>query len=299
MSTLTITRGLPAAGKTSWAKAWVEADPARRARVNRDDLRLMLYGAPLLPWALEEAITKAQRAAIKALLDAGLDVVADDTNLRPKYVREWARFAAANGADFDVFELPLSIEESIERDAQRERAVGADGIRQMAEKYTRSGVLLPVPDDVFDVDEAVAPYVAWPGTPTAVIVDLDGTLAIHNGRGPYEIERCSEDTLNGPVAEAVHAAAAAGHQIIYCSGREDRVLEQTMQWLADHGLPAGPLRMRKDGDRRKDSVVKRELFDAHIRSAYDVRYVLDDRDQVVKMWRALGLTVFQVAEGDF
>ena len=36
-----------------------------------------------------------------------------------------------------------------------------------------------------------------------------------------------------------------------------------------------------------------------IRDRWRVVGVFDDRQQVVRMWRALGLTVFQVAEGDF
>ncbi|MCW2785217.1 MAG: hypothetical protein JWP74_1734 [Marmoricola sp.] len=299
MSTLTITRGLPASGKTSWAKAWVAADPTTRARINRDDFRAMMFDTPDYSWPQEQAVTEASRTAVKALLAAGRDVVADDMNLRPKYVREWARFAAANGADFDVFELPCSPEESIERDAARERTVGEDMIRRMVERYTRKGVLLEVPDDVFDVEESVAPYVAKPGTTAAVIVDLDGTLCLHNGRSPYDIEQCDRDLLSQPVAEAVWAAYQDGAAVIYCSGREDRVLDKTREWLDKHDLPGGPLHMRQDGDKRKDSIVKRELFDAHIRNDYDVRYVLDDRNQVVQMWRELGLTVFQVADGDF
>lgn len=50
---------------------------------------------------------------------------------------------------------------------------------------------------------------------------------------------------------------------------------------------------------RKDSIAKHELFDEHIRDRYRIAFVLDDRDQVVKMWRSLGLTVFQVADGTF
>ena len=45
--------------------------------------------------------------------------------------------------------------------------------------------------------------------------------------------------------------------------------------------------------------MKLELFDRHVRDSYDVRYVLDDRQQVVDAWRSIGLTVFQVAEGNF
>ena len=57
--------------------------------------------------------------------------------------------------------------------------------------------------------------------------------------------------------------------------------------------------MRPAGDRRRDSIVKAELFDRKVRDEYRVLVVLDDRKQVVDMWRSLGLTCLQVAEGDF
>ena len=57
--------------------------------------------------------------------------------------------------------------------------------------------------------------------------------------------------------------------------------------------------MRASGDTRKDEIVKLELFDAHVRGKYDVRLVLDDRDRVVRMWRSIGLTCLQVADGEF
>lgn len=300
MSTLTITRGLVAAGKTTWARAWVAADPLRRARVNRDDFRAMIFETPDYTWAQEVAVTDASRAAVRALLAAGRDVVADDTNLRPKYVREWARFAAANGAGFEVVEFPIDLEDSITRDAARARPVGEDVIRGMARRFLPRGQLLPIPDDAPDptADQPVA-YVPVSGTPPAVIVDIDGTLALMGDRSPYDLTRVHEDAANLAVIEAVHAAAAAGTMIVYCSGREDTSRDVTQQWLTRHVGVDGPLLMRAAGDGRKDAVVKAELFDQHIRDRYDVRYVLDDRQQVVDMWRGLGLTVFQVAKGDF
>jgi len=57
--------------------------------------------------------------------------------------------------------------------------------------------------------------------------------------------------------------------------------------------------MREVGDMRKDRIVKLELFNEHIRHNYRVVAVWDDRKQVVEMWRALGLTVFHVADGNF
>ena len=57
--------------------------------------------------------------------------------------------------------------------------------------------------------------------------------------------------------------------------------------------------MRKSGDNRSDAIVKREIYETHIKDRYQVDYVLDDRYSVVRMWRELRLTVLQVAEGNF
>lgn len=302
MSTLVLTRGLPASGKTTWARAWVAEAPERRGRVNRDDLRHQLFGTfHGLTFAQETAITEASRAAVLALLSTGRDVVADDMNLRPKYVREWRRFVTSHGHDLETVELPVDIETAIERDSQRERQVGADAIRSIAGKYTRRGALLPIPDDAPEQVDDVALYTPPAGGEDAVIVDIDGTLALHNGRSPYDLHLCGNDLPNTPVIEAVMHARAGGARIIFCSGREDSARADTEQWLDLHvdRTEDEPLLMRVDGDKRRDSIVKRELFDLHIRDFYDVIYVLDDRNQVVKMWRSLGLTVLQVAEGDF
>jgi hypothetical protein len=58
--------------------------------------------------------------------------------------------------------------------------------------------------------------------------------------------------------------------------------------------------MRGHRDQRKDSIIKRELFDGHVRGRFYVEAVIDDRNQVVDMWRReLGLTCLQVDYGDF
>jgi hypothetical protein len=57
--------------------------------------------------------------------------------------------------------------------------------------------------------------------------------------------------------------------------------------------------MRKYGDFRQDSIVKQEIYEQLIAPDYDILCVLDDRQQVVDMWREIGLTCLQVAPGDF
>lgn len=302
MTSLVITRGLPASGKTTFARAWLAHDPANRARVNRDDLRAMLFDAPDYGWEQEKLVTQAQRDLVRTLLKAGRDVVCDDTNLRPKYVREWRRFATAHGAEFDWIAFPIDVEEAIARDDTRgQQRVGTEVIRRMAEKYTRNGRLLPVPDEPSDQPETPEAYTPKPGTPPAILVDIDGTLALKaEERDIYDLTRVAEDLPNQAVIEAVRHAHRARLRIVFCSGREDSSRDATQRWLVNHLALAGDLLlMRAAGDRRRDSIVKRELFDAHVRDHYDIRYVLDDRDQVVAMWRSLGLSVFQVAPGDF
>ena len=138
-----------------------------------------------------------------------------------------------------------------------------------------------------------------------VIVDIDGTVALREGenpRGPFDYDRVGEDTPNAPVIAVVEALAATGRDIVFLSGREavPGCREDTLAWIKRHiAIPKIELHMRAEGDRRRDSIVKRELYEAHL-AGREVLCVIDDRDQVVRMWREeLGLTCLQVAYGDF
>jgi predicted kinase len=134
MSSLVVTRGLPASGKTAWARGWA-GEHERRARVNRDDMRFMLFGRY---WPVpEDEVTVAQRAAVRALLEAGLSVVVDDTCLRAQDMEAWRELAASAGAGLVVNDsfLGVPVEECIRRDRARERTVGAAVIRAMMRRY--------------------------------------------------------------------------------------------------------------------------------------------------------------------
>jgi hypothetical protein len=137
--------------------------------------------------------------------------------------------------------------------------------------------------------------------PRAVLVDVDGTLAIRGRRSPYDWSRVGEDDPNPPVIELVQLIAAAGrHRIILLSGRDEVCRLQTEMWLDAQRVPYDELYLRPHRDNRKDAIVKVELYRRHIAPRFEVAFVLDDRDQVVRAWREeLGLPCFQVAYGDF
>lgn len=146
----------------------------------------------------------------------------------------------------------------------------------------------------------MTPKPAGPRKPSAVIVDVDGTLAIITDRNPYSHHGVLKDKPNAAVIAVVQALAAAGHAIVVVSGRSEAARTDTELWLVRHlGVNYVSLLMRPDGDGRQDAVIKREIFHRDIAPHYEVTCVLDDRNQTVNMWRHLGLTCLQVAPGDF
>jgi len=136
--------------------------------------------------------------------------------------------------------------------------------------------------------------------PKAIICDIDGTLAILNGRSPYDVGACEEDLLNKPVLDVVKNYYELGYQVILLTGRTDNFKIQTQNWLNTHSVPHHELIMRKKGDTRKDSIIKREIFEQNIQGKFYVQFSLDDRNQVVDMWRnEIGIACLQVNYGDF
>lgn len=150
-----------------------------------------------------------------------------------------------------------------------------------------------------------AAHYEHPPTGEVFLVDLDGTVALREEsdpatRSPFEWTRVGEDLPNRPVITVVRALAAAGHRIVYMSGRSEECRIATGVWIAEHiGVAGEALHMRPKGDHRPDQVVKRELYERWVKPVAEVTAVLDDRNKVVAMWRGLGLTVLQVADGDF
>jgi predicted kinase len=316
---LMLTRGLPASGKSTYADRLLE-NWKDLVRIERDLLRDQLYGPHgriyVKPddWEMSEddfrsfvaerenTVTKAQEALADVAIKAGKSVIISDLNLRAQYVRTWAKFAAQRGVQFDTIKFDdVTLDELISRDNSRENAVGESVIRMLWQKFTKKGKIADV-----DVSKelgntlTIEPYVADPTKPRAILVDIDGTLAKMAKRSPYEWHRVGEDTPVEAVINAVHAASKFGRHVIVMSGRDGSCREITQDWLnANLGVSWNELHMRPEGDDRKDDIVKLELFNEHVRDFWNVEYVLDDRDQVVAMWRKLGLACFQVEYGDF
>lgn len=294
MKKIIILKGLPASGKSSFAKQLIKDNPGAYKRINKDDLRAMLdhsYHSK----GNEKFVLKLRDFIIMEALRDGKHVVVDDTNLAKKHetrIRQLAdmyKKETGQQVQVEVKFFDIAVEECIRRDLKRANSVGERVIRKMHKQF------------MSDTNDRNPNYRAQnPDLPKAIICDLDGTLAILNGRNPFIANECEKDLLNEPVANIVKQYHELGHRIILLSGRLDTYKAETLRWLAQHEIPYQELVMRKAGDSRKDAIVKKEFFEGFVKDKYFVEFILDDRNQVVDLWRKeLGLPCLQVNYGDF
>lgn len=287
-----ILRGLPASGKSTWAKQLVDKHPGIYKRVSRDNLREMVDNGH---WSKtnEKFIVKLRDDFILLALAEGFSPVIDDTNLSPQVMQQLrdlvTRYGETHGEEIEIVVQDftnVSPEECIKRDQKRPNYVGEKVIRQMHRQYLQKKPEPPAYD---------------PNLPSCIICDIDGTLAIRGDRSPYEWHKVELDTPNVPVRDVLWRYEDYSYMsIILLSGRDECCRDETTQWLHINKVPHTALYMRREGDNRKDAIVKRELYDAHIKGKYNVHFILDDRSSVIRLWRdELGLPCFQVNDGDF
>lgn len=139
-----------------------------------------------------------------------------------------------------------------------------------------------------------------------VICDLDGTLFDVEHRLHFLAQKdwdgffaaVKDDTPNEWCVDLLKSLQAAGHEIVFVSGRNESARDATLQQLQDLGFSDCPVSMRAEEDRRPDYVLKKEYYEANLYNR-DVLFVIEDRSQVVRMWRSKGLTVLQCDEGEF
>lgn len=295
-------RGIPASGKTTWVTQQMNnAAPGTSARINNDDLAQMLYGVPFgfRSDATSQMLESLRKKMLTSLLkNPEIEVVfLDNTNLSVSALRRLEAVAQQHGAVFAVNDeflaTPLAV--ALERNARRDTPVPGNVIQDMHKQAVklRAWNFPRLPD--------IQPYHNNLGLPSTIVVDIDGTLAIKSPeRDIHDYTQVHLDSPNTPVVRLVNMFIDKGHHVTIMSGRSEDCRDVTEQWLAKHLGPDLPLHMRPSRDHRPDWIIKYELFQQHVANRFHVRFVLDDRDQVITLWRdRLQLPTFQVAHGDF
>jgi predicted kinase len=220
LPTLHLTRGIPASGKSTWAREWVAEDPTNRVRVNRDDTRTYLG---LTHGMDEPTVTKIQQQTVRNFLQAGRDVVVDDTNLNAKFAKEWLKLANKMGVEVEWHDkfLLTPLATCLQRDADREASVGSAVIMDFYRRYLSGGKLPKRPQLDSEALPAHARYDGTPGRPKAFLIDVDGTIALNGpdrdnpNRGYFDWHRVGEDLPAERIIEIVKMFEAQGLEPIF------------------------------------------------------------------------------------
>jgi predicted kinase len=291
MNILYITVGAPRSGKTTWANKKVkEVGEHSILNINRDDVRREMYG--FSAWS-EYKFTKEKETAVTEVCDElfayakkqGKDIICSDTNINPKTRDKLVCWAKQNNyqVEYVHFDVPLHILEK--RNADSEYGVSPEILTNMWLSYQ---------------EQFGEKYVPDPNKPIAVIFDIDGTLADHNGvRSPFQWDRVHLDSPRPNVVHLLNMYKHLAHyKIIIMSGRDGVCRKLTEQWLKEQYIDWDEFMMRPEGSQEPDYKVKRDLFDK-VKDNYNIVLAVDDRDQIVNLWRSMGIETWQVNYGKF
>jgi len=263
----------------------------------------------------ERLAVKLQDDAILSALRAGKNVIVDNTHLHkgnagmgPQHIMTLI-WEAGFPVVYEVVDFHTPFEECWARNLNRaanpketdSAAVPDEAMRRMLKTQQREiDRGLWTPEQIQVNLPVVEPYVPPAGKPKVYLFDIDGTLANTSHRSPYDFDRLSEDTLNehvGAVYRALDLDGAVGGVIM--SGRSEQFRPTTELWLDREGIRNyWDFFMRKEGDTRRDSVVKLELFNEYVRDNFQVIGAFDDRLRVCRIWHQIGIPVLRVGAPD-
>lgn len=317
---LLILSGLPASGKTTIRKEWLQEDPDARVVISYDELRIGMFGEKWIFNSKEEQQMKAQAFDIAGkALNAGLSVVVDNTNLTQKVRNRWAEFGKGLGATVSYQECDTPVAECVRRDRLRagRARVGRAVIERMAllhgfidwNDYAGDRFLIVDVDGTLADCEHRKKYLQ----PSVVCETCDTSRLSCSGLQEDECLLCSKpytktkkdwrrfflgadkDTPIQPIFNLVGLLSNT-YQIIIVSGRPINPCgKPTEDWLLRHGLDPLFLFMRDGQDKRSDVECKGEIAD--LLPLDRVAYVIDDRPSVLRgVWQKRGLTTLAVGD---
>jgi predicted kinase len=290
------TKGIQASGKSTWACEFVKNHQDYK-RINRDSFRFMLSDYTFDD-RNEKLVTKLEDDATYRLIDEGYNLVLDNMHLNKKSldtkIRDIKQYCEQIPIDFlyEIKEFPITLGEAVIRDAKRERPVGKNVIKSTWQKYEI---------ELKQMIERAKPKVEIDNKlPWCVLCDIDGTLSNSSQRRIFDETSAYNDLVIEQVKIILQSVSNNNRSngskvcpyIFIVSGRKDSCYGLTYDWISDSGIPCKNLFMRKAEDNRKDTIVKSEIYEEHIKGKYNVLAVFDDRPSVIDMWTKKGLFVF-------
>ena len=304
---LIITVGISGSGKSTWAHEKWESNPEKYVIISRDKIRELLFGytdetidkyyaTPSIS-KFEKQVTRYEDTLINDALSHGKYVIIDATHLSRKYLQ---RFSYWN-VETSILIFSIELEAAISRDLVRNRKVGDVIIQKQYNRFIN--LIKDLSDNPIDFTPITITQDMNSDNDVAIIFDIDGTLAHMNRktRSPYDWHKVGEDIPDLAVCAMAKAISTTLHfktKVIICTGRDAVCINETEKWLSDNNIEYDEIHFRKKGDQRADWVVKEEMWRKIAEDNYIVA-MFDDRLQVVRRARALGLKVFNVEYNNF
>lgn len=290
-----VLQGCPCSGKTTWAKKYLEETTVPTRYVNRDQIRCELNDGKYT-MKHEDDVTYIEMQRVCGALTDGLDVIIDATNLNPHTISKWKKIAQEHNAKIEFKEFYVPYAEAMKRSKERKAAGGLYINRNVMTSFYKRYYNDRFRDELTDKRVIKQPDFSLH---SAVICDLDATLALHQGREPFEWNLLQTDKIDTRLDAVLKQYIDQNVDILFVTGRPESAREATEIWLASNNYYSYKLFMRKNNDFAHGDDYKRKVYKEHIENKYNVLCVFEDSNKCVKMWREEGLLTCQVENSDY
>jgi len=296
-------QGPPRSGKTTWANEHRYIVPVD-TYVYTISTKDLVWKKTTEGYIIDtlDSILGAERDEIMERLsyrDINWDIIIDAHNVNPQRIQEFEKLANEMGAELVIKQFYIPYSESYKRNKE----VGVH-----SKEYIPQGVLAKFYDTFYHEryrDELIDKRVIRqpePTLPPCIICDLDATLALHQGREPFEWDSLLTDKIDPRLRDLLNLHMTNGTKVFFLTGRTKHAQRDTLKWLQDpkQGLcDKWELIIRSRGDFSSGEIYKRKMYEQQIQGMYNVLCVFEDSNKCVSMWRELGLLTCQVANSDY
>lgn len=286
-----ITIGCSGSGKSTYAKELIKVNKTL-VELNRDSLR---FKEQEINWNTykftsenEDKVTREFNILLNQYIKYKQDIIISDTNLNLKRLSSLEYNLKNNGYTVERKYFNVSFDELLKRNNQRKSGVPYEVLLNQYINYQRNYNNIKKYSPNFNKRKAY-------------IVDIDGTLSEKCNRNIFDYSKVQYDLPLEHITTIISSLYdTTDYKIFFLTGRDDNCFNETLSWLRKNVYPfviSNDLIMRITGDKRKDSIVKMELFDKYIRNNYNVLAVFDDRKQVIEeCWSVLGVNIINVGK---
>lgn len=280
---------LPASGKSEFCRKFLKENKGA-VRVNKDTIREMLHFSKRSR-EREQVVISVRDSIIRWLVREKTPyILVDDTNFSKDHEETISTIAMDNWYEFEVVFLNTWPKTCLLRNSRRAKKVPDVAINTMHKRALEKWYEF--------VEEETETYTEDQSLPSAVLVDVDGTLAKMHNRSPYERDKVWEDLLKVNTHRVVRLLKESGWDVVVFTWRDWSCRKETIERLDKYKVPYDHFDMRQEWDQRPDWVVKKEMLDK-VKWKYRIQLAIDDRTQMVDFYRRIWIECRQVDHWNF